>query len=195
MGPGNGFPWASLPTEIRFMILQILTQENRGLAADASVCTAWQAIIEKKSFRRLKLRSSCLNDFAHMVVRQRGHVMHIWLSMELRKYTCKNCRWENPGSWASSNEAFIYRAVLKPFSILSTWNLTDDGLTLQLNAYFPSDSEHWCQNCYFGADDEGQQAISQSGDHSQASTPNLHDPKHGWVDGQQVAAPGQSIAV
>lgn len=65
-------PWASLLTEIRFMILQILTQENRGLAAYASVCTEWQAIIEKKNFRRLKLRLSCLNDFEHMVIRQKG---------------------------------------------------------------------------------------------------------------------------
>lgn len=67
-------------------------------------------------------------------------------------------------------------------------------MTLEFNAYSPSDSEHWFQNCYFGADDEDQEAISQSGDHSQETTAN-HDPKYGWVDGQQVASPSQAIAV
>ncbi|KAH6989369.1 hypothetical protein BKA56DRAFT_611630 [Ilyonectria sp. MPI-CAGE-AT-0026] len=165
MQPRRVLPWASLSTEMRFMILQILTQENRGLAVFASLCTEWQAILEKKKFRQLKLRSSCENDFEHMVVRQSGI------------------------SWGSSNEPFIYREISKLFSFFSTWNSTDDGLTLELNAYSPSNSEHWFQNCYFGADDEDEEAIFQSSNHSQEVTANLHHPKHGWVDGPQVASP------
>jgi hypothetical protein len=80
-------------------------------------------------------------------------------------------------------------AISKLFSILSTWNPASDGLTLEISVQSPSDSEHWFKNCYFGADDEDEDAIFGEGNQLQKIISKLHDPEHGWVDGQQVATP------
>ncbi|KAG5761559.1 hypothetical protein H9Q72_010330 [Fusarium xylarioides] len=42
-------------------------------------------------------------------------------------------------------------AIVRLFSILAKWK---GSLTLEFNAYSPSDSKHWFPNCYFGAPDE-----------------------------------------
>lgn len=190
MKTANMLRWISLPAEIRLMILELLGQETRGLAPYALVCEEWQAAIEKKNFRRLKLQASCLDDFEHMTSRQMGLVKHIWLNIELRRYTCRSCQTLESGSWASSNDSIIRRAISKLFSILSTWNPAGDDLTLELSVQSPSDSEHWFKNCYFGADDEDEDVISGSGNQLPDTTAKLHDPRHGWVDGQQVTSLG-----
>jgi hypothetical protein len=183
--------WGSLPAEIRLVIVELLAQEKRGLASYARVCKEWQAVIEKKNFGRLKLRASCLDDFEHMVSRQRELVKHIWLNIELRAYTCRSCQMLESFSWKSGNNSVAREAISKLFSILSTWNPASDGLTLEISAQSPSDSEHWFKNCYFGADDEDEDATFDSGNQLQKTASKLHDPKHGWVDGQQVAAPDE----
>jgi hypothetical protein len=53
---------------------------------------------------------------------------------------------------------------------------------LELNAYSPSDSEHWFKNYHFGPDDGDSIQCRQN-------TTTLHDPKHGWVSGKQIEAP------
>ncbi|OIW32387.1 hypothetical protein CONLIGDRAFT_678788 [Coniochaeta ligniaria NRRL 30616] len=180
-----------LPAEIRLMILELLAQEKHGLASYASVCKEWAAVIEKKNFARLKLRPSCLDDLENMVGRQRRRlVRHIWLNIELQPYTCPECcQW--PESHSSSS--VCSRAISKLFTILAAWNPTGHGLTLELSAQSPSDAEHWFKNYYFGADGEDEDDISESD--SRRLRPRIHDPKHGWVDGYQVAAPGNSYAL
>lgn len=177
------------------MVLGLLAQENQGLASYASVCKEWQAVIEKKNFARLKLRVSCLDDFEHMISRQRDLVKHLWLNIELRPYTCRSCESIESGSWSSSNDTIVSRAIMKLFSILSTWNPANDGLTLELSAQSPSDSKHWFKNCYFGAHDEDGEVIFKTGKQLKEPTTKLHDPKHGWVDGQQVATPDPRAAL
>lgn len=171
------FDWFFLPAEIRLTVLDLLAQENHGLASYASVCTEWADVIEKKNFHRLKLRASCLDDLEHMVSRHRRLlVRHIWLNIELEPYTCRSCRW--PSFWTPSNDCIISRAISKLFAILATWDPAGDGLTLELSVQCPSDAEHWFQYCFFGIDGEENQLRR-----------SIHDPKHGWVDGQQVTAP------
>ncbi|KAK1772839.1 hypothetical protein QBC33DRAFT_31227 [Phialemonium atrogriseum] len=178
--------WPSLPMEIRLMILELLPQEHRALASYASVCNEWAEFIEKKNFGRLKLGASSLNNLEHMVSRQRSLVRHIWLNIELRPYTCRSCQWMESESWMSSNNTIISRAISKLFTILSTWNPAGDGLALELSAQSPSDTEHYFKNFYFGTDDEDKDILFDPKNHLQEF---IHDPKHGWVDGQQVAAP------
>ncbi|GAB1312162.1 F-box domain-containing protein [Madurella fahalii] len=181
--------WFSFPAEIRLIILELLAQENRGLSSYASVCKEWMEVIEKKNFCRLKLRPSCLDDLEHMVSRRRRLVRHIWLNIELRPYTCRSCQWTESSSWMSSNNTIISRAISKLFTILATWSVAGDGLTLELSAQSPSDTKHWFKNCYFGTDDEDGDVILESENRVQE---RIHDPRHGWVDGQQVTAPSQS---
>jgi hypothetical protein len=61
-------------------------------------------------------------------------------------------------------------------------------LTLELNAYSPSDSEHWFKNYSFGSNDE----VNEDAPSAQKADCSWHDPKHGWINGQQVTSPGSS---
>ncbi len=176
--------WIFLPAEIRLMILEIITyQKYPGWASLASVCKEWQLFIEKRNFHRLKLQVRCLDDFESIIIRQRELVHHIWLNIELPKYTCRCCNKQESISRASHNSSIIGNGITKLFSILSTWKPTN-GLTLELNAYSPSDSDHWFKDYYFASNDEGNEDAT-----SVQEIGSKHDVRHGWVDGQQVKMP------
>lgn len=161
-----------------------MRERHPGWASLASVCEEWQAYIAPRNLHTLKLGVPCLDSFEHMVVRQRGFVRHIWLNIELPRYTCRCCKREESWSWQSRNNTIISKGLRKLFSVLSTWD-PSSGLTLELNAYSPSDSEHWFKDYHFASDYEGNgDAASQ-----QETGSRWHDPKHGWVNGQQVKTP------
>lgn len=181
--------WASLASEIRVMILKaIADQKNPGWASLASVCKEWQYYLERANFSKIKLRVSCLDDFERIVSPQkRALVHHICLNIELPRYSsgCCSKRRSPP-----EKERFFFRdGIWKLFSILSTWGPADN-LALEINAYSSSDRVHWFRNIYLSSDntedDEG--AISD------ASRTGIlrHDPRHGWMNGQQVRAPPRS---
>ncbi|KAF2012461.1 hypothetical protein BU24DRAFT_484101 [Aaosphaeria arxii CBS 175.79] len=186
----NAFPWASLPADIRLLILdEISDQKYRGWSVCAAVCKEWQAIIEPKNFCQLALKTSCLDEFEYLVIRQRPLVQHICLNVELPRYACPTCQQDVtvpevtvPGCTSD----IFWKAVLRLFSTLSTWQPAG-RLILELNASSPSDSEHWFKNYCFGPGHE------DIGDWTQQERAiRWHDPKHGWADGQQIQAPDPS---
>ncbi|KAF5581503.1 f-box domain-containing protein, partial [Fusarium pseudoanthophilum] len=71
-------------------------------------------------------------------------------------------------------------AINRLFCILTTWR---EPLTLELNVYCPSDSQHWFKNSYFGAPGEDKFECQDPGDNP------IHDPRHGWVQGRVTEAP------
>lgn len=163
-----------------------MRQKHRGWASCAAVCKEWQASIERENFRRLKLQASCLEKFQSMPIRYRDLVQHICLNIELPRYTCRSCRY--PESYSRIYHSIARNTVLKLFSALSAWQPRTGGrLTLELNAYSPSDSEHWFKNYHFGLSD-GDDDDGDLFQHQQV-TPTWHDPNHGWVSGRQVEAP------
>ena len=181
-------PWASLSAEIRLMILdEVAQQKHAGWASLASVCKEWQFVIGTENFRQLKLRPSCLDDFARLIVQQ-GHLLrHIVLEIELPRYSCQHCKRDASKRTIDQENVFISRGIWKLFRILSTWESANNGLrnglTLELNAYSPSDTEHWFKNYHF-----------TSGSHAHAHGNNddnckWDDPVHGWINGQQVVPP------
>ncbi len=182
------FYWISLPVEIRLMILEAITQQKHpGWASFASVCREWQLFIEKRNFHQLKLQVPCLDDFERLIVRQRELVHHIWFDIELPGYTCRCCKRDESMSCTLRNDSIVSKGIWKLFSILSAWKLAS-GLTLELNAHSPSDSDHWFKDYYFASDDEGNEDATsgQEIDHK------WHDPQHGWINGQQVQTPPAS---
>ncbi|KAM5348805.1 hypothetical protein ACJ41O_008628 [Fusarium nematophilum] len=181
----KAFYWMSLPAEIRLMILEAITQQmHPGWASLASVCKEWQLVIEKRNFHRLKLRLSCLDDLERMIIRQRELVQHIWLDIELPEYSCRSCEKYESFSGSGRNRSIISSGIWKLFRILSAWKPAG-GLTLELNAYSPSDSDHWFKNYYFSSDDEDDEDATSV----QANDCSWHDPQHGWINGQQVKTP------
>jgi hypothetical protein len=176
------FPWLSLPADIRLLVLdEISGQKHHGWAQCAAVCREWQAILEPKNFSQLALEPSCLDNLETLVIRQRPLVQHICLNIDLPGYTCRSCK--RSDTMSSRRPTIFRRAILRLFSILSTWQPTG-RLTLELSASSPSDSQHWFKNYCFGSGHEDTRDWTQ-----QEKAIKWHDPKHGWVDGQQVKTP------
>lgn len=171
--------WSSLPTEIRCMILETLTA-HKSIAPYASVSTEWRDFIEKKTFAHLRLHPLCLDHLEQLDNHYRGRIEHLWLNIELNRYTCRSCRKRESLTLSYSIAKILNEAITRLFSILTTWR---EPLTLELNAYCPSDSEHWFKNSYFGAPGEDKFEC-------QPHSPDpIHDPEHGWSRGRVTKAP------
>lgn len=177
----TAFPWPSLPAEIRLLIFdEIASQKHRGWAQCAAVCKEWQAIIEPKNFSRLTVRPSCLNEL-ETLARQRPLVQHICLHIELPRYDCSAC--DKDDSFSTHRFSVVKEAILRLFSILSTWPPTG-RLTLELSASSPSDSQHYFKDYFFGPGHEDTRDWTQ-----EEKAIRWHDPKHGWFNGQQIGTP------
>lgn len=111
--------------------------------------------------------------------------------MKLPEYICYGCKNYKPE--VSPEQSVVGDRIWKLFSILETWKPSTGGITLELNAYSPSDSEHGFKHYYFIFDDEGPEAgnSTHDGDGDKISS-ERHDPKHGWINGRQVEAPSKS---
>ncbi|EWY89994.1 hypothetical protein FOYG_07632 [Fusarium oxysporum NRRL 32931] len=171
--------WNSLPAEIRRAILEALTA-HKAIAPYASVSTEWRSFIEKKIFAHVRLQPSCLEHLEQLDDHYKRLVNHIWLNIELKGYTCRSCRKRESLTSSYSIAKILNAAITRLFSTLATWR---ESLTLELNVYCPSDSEHWFKNSYFGASGEDKfECLPHSAD-------PIHDPKHGWFRGRVTEAP------
>ncbi|KAK2764289.1 hypothetical protein FQN54_008981 [Arachnomyces sp. PD_36] len=185
--------WNHFPLEIRQLILEMLARNpsngetssrKTNLSLYATVSKEWQAVFERWNFGQLTLGSLCVNDLDKAFCHQRRLVKHIWLRIRLPGYDCPGCR-ETEGVEKNRNNAIITDSIFKLFTALSTWgqNGTDEGITLEISANSPSDSQHVFKDYHFETD-----AFSESLDEQDPS--KLHDPVHGWVNGQRVSVPG-----
>ncbi|KAK7425155.1 hypothetical protein QQX98_000069 [Neonectria punicea] len=189
--PDDTLGWASLPVEIRLMILEMLMDDSHGrLASYASVCKEWWPIIERKNFSRLKLRVESLEDFNTIVtIQRRGLIKHIWLDIELEAYICEHCKSPGTRSRGRDYASKLRKAIPKIFSILSTWDPAGD-LTLELSAQSPNDPQHCCKHEHFG-DSDG----DLIGDWETQESIHLGDPRYRWTNGhrQWLAAECRAI--
>lgn len=129
------------------MILEEFThQKNPGWASCAAVCKEWQIFIEERNFRRLKLRESCLDEFKHMVVRQRHLVRHIQFNIQLPGHLVFTNLPAVPG--IEPRQSLVIDKFQKLATILGTWKKTGD-ITVELNVYTPADSKHWSKELFF----------------------------------------------
>ncbi|KAL4878076.1 hypothetical protein BJY04DRAFT_221433 [Aspergillus karnatakaensis] len=177
------FPWFSLPGELQIMIFQALTIDKRGLGAAAAVCKAWQTVIEQKTFERLELKRECLSTFASLE-RPRELVRYIWLNIELPRYTPSSEGSEERSLNNTNVRCRVADAIYELFHILHNWPITEEGLTLELNVYNPSDSEQWFKNWYYGNEPA----------YEPKPLSTFNDPKYGWADGKQVYVPERKVA-
>lgn len=96
--------WASLPVEIRQMILRLVGLPISGrrnnelgspkVAQFATVCLEWQIFFERCTFRRLVLDLDSLGKFDAIVRRhdtRLGYIRKLWLRVRLSKYKCPDC--------------------------------------------------------------------------------------------------------
>ncbi|KAI1375988.1 hypothetical protein F4677DRAFT_459934 [Hypoxylon crocopeplum] len=171
--------WNSCPREVQLMILKLVP------GSYASVCKEWQAVIEKRNFRQLKLGVSCLNDFQRMTERPRDLIEKIWLNVELLPYACRTCAMLESPTFRERNNTIVRRAIYKLYAILSTWEPTGHGLTLELSIHSGSDPQHFCKNTIFGGDDEDEYyADIESGNPLKQPTTIFDDRSHRWHEGR-----------
>lgn len=145
--------WGCLPYEIHRKILHFLAHDelrSKLMAEYAVVCKSWQAEIEEVNFRTLAIKQLDIHDMEQIVTgRRRAYLKHLWLRVELDKYSTKlRLVPENEVEQETNNFKFT-SALFDLFTVLETWDAPEfwtarngRGLSLELGAYSPSDKKH-----------------------------------------------------
>ncbi|KAH7245740.1 hypothetical protein BKA59DRAFT_527558 [Fusarium tricinctum] len=155
--------WSSLPFDIRKGILEYITTLDH-IAQYSTVSEEWRCAVEEKTFRGIRIDTTVVAPSPFVVQdlhvlnglpkRQKGLIRHIWLNIALQRYNCPDCYHRESTVQRNSNSMTMRLAISALFVVLAGWEPTKEGLTLEMNAYSPSDSEHWFRGWYFGAPGE-----------------------------------------
>ncbi|RSM20768.1 hypothetical protein CDV31_000458 [Fusarium ambrosium] len=150
--------WCSLPREIQLMIVDYIlsnyltkrtdaaSEQTYRLSVMSHVCKDWQYLVERRTFRRLSLRAQDLPMFRKFVRGKNAirlnHIRHLSLQIELARYTCLNCKRPEKEARITRNNRIFTSALRRLLKVLSSWDRTHGGLTLEVTALSPSDVEH-----------------------------------------------------
>lgn len=183
-----------LPLEIWLEILTVVTTENSQPGLLAEVCLSWRALLERHLFSRIRLAPARLPSFLKLVQgdqRFASNVRYLWFCVELPKYRCEMCLATESDrvdiDTSARDTALIKESLIDLINTLSHFKPATK-LTIDFSFYSPSDSTHGLKYPtfvpdYCGADLEWilrtQQSINDIPD----------DRQHGWLHGNQVAAP------
>ncbi|KAM0429231.1 hypothetical protein ACHAPT_006445 [Fusarium lateritium] len=162
--------FTSLPLEVRLQIIADVIAISPRLPLLATVSREWQLEVEKKTFESLFISRDRLSHLHGMVTRTRErHVKHICFSIDILRYTCRVCLFPNSAEDLSYNSSTVVTSLETLLFILGGW--TEGGLTLEINVYSPSDSQHFFKGYYVG--------IPVEDDASNRSYVSFSDPRHG----------------
>ena len=132
--------WDSLPVEIQTHILEALVLHGDS-ARYASICRAWQTIIEQRIFARLKVTRSRLAGFSDIGYRHRHLVKCIWFSIEPSEYHCPHCGGVGVYNWHQVSSKTIRKAIQDLVIQLSIWE-PSGSLLLDISVKAPSALMH-----------------------------------------------------
>lgn len=107
-GPQTYATWLDLPPELRFEILNLVSQGDGNdrldfyggerpdrLASYATVCSEWQSFFEKMTFRHLLVHDTAVQEFARIMsgknARRTTYVRHLLFLIVLPGYSCPSC--------------------------------------------------------------------------------------------------------
>ncbi|TLD19110.1 hypothetical protein PspLS_09890 [Pyricularia sp. CBS 133598] len=193
-------PCPTLPFKLWFEILGpmacevvIAKRSNRflrpGYGALASVCRRWRNIFEPAMFRHLTLRAADL-QFLNLVVQEhRRHlVTHIWFIVEFPTYSSYSSEINPQEPLDNIPSYFFWQGINSLFQELCQWSAPfargDEGITLELSMWSPSDNRYSFQDIDFGEGD-CLRSFPNIEDDFQRHTFPLHAPPHGWVQGSR----------
>ncbi len=112
-------------------------------------------------------------------------IRHICFTVELPPYESTCC--SKRRSPSVNIGSIVSTAIVRLLHVLRRWE-SSNGLTLEMNVYSPSDSQHWFKNLYLSTDH-----IDSDRDGTKWRPENLHhDLRHGWAHGKRVKAPPKS---
>ncbi|ROV96612.1 hypothetical protein VPNG_09011 [Cytospora leucostoma] len=194
---------------MRSMILENLVGlacQAHPLSKYACVSTEWQAFFEKKTYRRLIVRSS-QDDLDHLAAVLRGRlqlIRHIVLRIELEEYDCTVCKTREDDEAISRNNIAFTNALYRVLVVLSAWKLTKSsidthrGLTLELCVFSPSDTKHRfkdfrLEDTYpYVSSEDLPPALDGYADYEAnraARDDRLRDKEHRWLNGKHSGRP------
>ena len=124
----------------------ILHQDS---ARYASICRAWQTIIEPMIFARLKVTPSRLAGFSDIGYRHRHLVKYIWFSIEPSEYLCPHCGGVGIHNWRQLSTKAIRKAIQDLVIQLSTWE-PSGSLLLDISVKAPSALRHSSSTIQYG---------------------------------------------
>ena len=142
--------WDSLPVEIQMHILEALVLHEDS-ARYASICRAWQTVIEPRLFARLKVTQSRLAGFGDIGYRHRHLVKYIWFSIEPFEYLCPHCGGLEILNWHQVPTTTIRKAIQDLVIQLSTWE-PSSSLLLDISVKAPSGLRHFSSTIQYGPD-------------------------------------------
>ena len=128
--------WDSLPAEIQVHILEALVLHDDS-ARYASICRAWQTVIEGKNFAHLKVTRSRLAGFSDIGYRHRHLVECICFSIEPSEQHCPQCGGMGLYNWAHAPTKLIRKAIQDLVIELITWE-PSGRLQLDISLKAPS---------------------------------------------------------
>ena len=140
--------WDSLPVEIQTHILEALVLHGDS-ARYASICRAWQTIIEQRIFARLKITRSRLAGFSDIGYRHRHLMKYIWFSIELSEYHCSHCGAVRLYNWHKVSSKTIRKAIQDLVIQLSIWE-SKDSLLLNISVKVSSVLMHSSSTIQYG---------------------------------------------
>lgn len=153
--------WLELAAEIRCQILKHVA-ENYQYSPEqpllrvgyTMVCREWQGVFESWNFQQLILDQDDLLKFEEYMGKEkeyrRSYLEHLFLRIRLPEYDCTVCMTKESIDEAENNNRILSKAVWSLLSSLSEWNSLaqigyfrrQQGLTLELGVYSPSDCKH-----------------------------------------------------
>ncbi|VUC22133.1 unnamed protein product [Clonostachys rosea] len=193
--------WTTLPAEMKCMILGFLvTSKHRqyepakqrsrrremtvgnSQGEYASVSNEWRLFFERANFSKLILHQDDVETFGRLVqnTQRASFVSWIWLRVELPSYNCAKC--DVPESVEEDKDikfAFT-NAVWRLLEILSEFDATHSGITLELSADSPSLTDHYAQEYGSIMNDTAWHSLGAVHTHQ-----NTTDIIHGWQDGRR----------
>ncbi|KFZ07638.1 hypothetical protein V501_06264 [Pseudogymnoascus sp. VKM F-4519 (FW-2642)] len=147
--------WTNLPAEIHMMILGIVVEDYKfesdryARAGYASVCREWQSVFEQENFRRIIVDQERIVDFEKLMGNEatryrQGYLEHLMLCIKLDEYDCTASQLKEDDETIRKNNNVFFNSLWDLLFILSKWvgfvgTRREDGLTLELGAYSPSD--------------------------------------------------------
>ena len=140
--------WDSLPAEIQVHILEALLLHEDS-AHYASICRAWQTIIEPRNFARLKVTRSRLAAFGDIGYRHRHLVKYIWFSIEPSEHHCPDCGGMGIPNWLQAPTKIIRKAIQDLVIHLSTWE-PSGSLLLDISVKAPNALRHSSSTIQYG---------------------------------------------
>lgn len=192
--------WSWLPPEIRREVFQHLeiskrrlfqsprshraerwgtTRSIRGIQASyAAVNREWQYFFEEKNFEYLILDHSDVRDFGDIMFHREHLVRGIWLRVQLDEYGCDKCSTSESEAEIEAHESRFSAALWKLLYRLSKFDAGHPGVSLELSAHSPSDSEHHLP--VLG--DMMSDTIWEISD--SPTTGDIDDETHGWSGGR-----------